>query len=58
MENYHVPGIFSQHQIGGNPGRQMTPFGNAGPAFIGCRDGNEQPDLTGNRNNTEEITYG
>jgi hypothetical protein len=58
MENFQVPGVISQNRIDGNPGRRMTPLENSGPAFIVCRDGDDQPALAGYRNNEEEITYG
>jgi hypothetical protein len=58
MEIYHVPGVISQNQIDGNPGRRMTLFGNSRPAFIGRWNGDEQPALAGYRNNKEEIING
>ena len=58
MENFNVPEIISQNQIGGNSGRRMTPFGNAGQAFIVRLDGDEQPAMAEHGNNEEEIIYG
>ena len=58
MENFQVLGVISQNRIDGNPGRRMTPFGNGRPAFIGRRDGDDQPALAGHQYDKEEITYG
>lgn len=58
MENYHAPGVISQNQIDGNPGRRMTPFGIGRPIVIVHGDGDDQPAPAGSWNNEEEITYG
>ncbi len=58
MENFQVPEVICRIRIFGNPGRQMTPFGNNIPAYIGRRENDEQPALAGHRNKEEGITYG
>ncbi len=58
MENYHAQGFIIQNLIKRIPDKQIPQFGNSGPAFIDCRDGDEQPPLAGYWNNEEEIAYG